>query len=246
MLETASSPCAYRTMVVTDATPLVVCLVLFVVACIALAVTAAILYRRYNALLKLCTEKGSVHATVSAISPSSSSASTPQRDNSPAALLHRRMNSRSSEGGLSVSILEAHHGSEASDMSGGGSPRTPSFGSEYSDSSPTTRTRSAGSIFQRESAMRKDLGAMLEQATADIAALQEVGARDGGASSSKRSTSAESRSGGRGRADSLGSLSTTLGKCLALFSEADSWDSDQQMEKRILTRRVSDNALNAQ
>ena len=237
-------------MATTDTTPLVVCLVLFVVACIALAATAAILYRRYNALLKLCTEKRSVHAdarrTVSAISPYASSASTPQRDNSPAALLHRRMNSRSSDGGLSVSILEAH-GSDASDMSGGGSPRTPSFGSEYSDSSPTTRSRSAGSIFQRESAMRKDLGAMLEQATADIAALQEVGAGDGGASSgSKRSNSAESRSGGRGRADSLGSLSTTLGKCLALFSEADSWDSDQQMEKRILTRRVSDNALNAQ
>ena len=239
-------------MATTDTTPLVVCLVLFVVACIALAATAAILYRRYNALLKLSTEQGSVHAdarTVSAISPSASSASsasTPQRDNSPAALLHRRMNSRSSDGGLSVSILEAH-GSDASDMSGGGSPRTPSFGSEYSDSSPTTRSRSAGSIFQRESAMRKDLGAMLEQATADIAALQEVGAGDGGASSgSKRSNSAESRSGGRGRADSLGSLSTTLGKCLALFSEADSWDSDQQMEKRILTRRVSDNALNAQ
>ena len=236
-------------MATTDTTPLVVCLVLFVVACIALAATAAILYRRYNALLKLSTEQGSVHAdahTVAAISPSASSASTPQRDNSPAALLHRRMNSRSSDGGLSVSILEAH-GSDASDMSGGGSPRTPSFGSEYSDSSPTTRSRSAGSIFQRESAMRKDLGAMLEQATADIAALQEVGAGDGGASSgSKRSNSAESRSGGRGRADSLGSLSTTLGKCLALFSEADSWDSDQQMEKRILTRRVSDNALNAQ
>ena len=238
-------------MATTDTTPLVVCLVLFVVACIALAATAAILYRRYNALLKLSTEQGSVHAdahTVAAISPSASSASTPQRDNSPAALLHRRMNSRSSDGGLSVSILEAH-GSDASDMSGGGSPRTPSFGSEYSDSSPTTRSRSAGSIFQRESAMRKDLGAMLEQATADIAALQEVGAGDCGASSSsgsKRSNSAESRSGGRGRADSLGSLSTTLGKCLALFSEADSWDSDQQMEKRILTRRVSDNALNAQ